>query len=155
MAYIIYDRDEMFGRWAASRIDNIKSVEKFGQFRALGVATGNTTEDRLMAVVIFHDYQQDYETCQLSFAAVDPRWASKQTVRALLSVPFLQYKCHKVWAAIPHTSERVLGLAKVLGFKREATLADHFGRGSHAVICRMYERTYNKIYWKPEQVKAA
>ena len=156
MAHIITGKDQIFGKWAASRIERIGTVERFGPFVALGVATGNTATDRLMAVAVFHDDQPQYGHCQISMAAADPRWASKQTIKALLSVPFIQWQYQKVWVAVPHTSERVLRFVKAIGFLPEATLKDHFGRGTHAVIARLSYGHYERIYWrKPEQAKAA
>ena len=154
MASIITGKDQIFGKWAASRIERIGTVERFGPFVALGVATGSTSTDRLMAVVIFHDDQPQYGHCQLSFAAADPRWASRQTIKALLSVPFLQWRYHKVWVAVPHTAERTLRLVRAVGFKSEATLKDHFGVGTHAVIARMSYSHYERVYWRNAPVKA-
>lgn len=155
MAAIIFGKDELFGEWAAKRIPAIGEAKNFGGHVALGVATGFEKTDRLLAVVVFHDFQQKYGTCQISFAAADPRWASKQTIRALLAVPFLQYQCQKTWCAIPHTSERTVKLTKAIGFKQEAVLKDHFGRGTHAIITRMSDGRYKNLYWPQKQAKAA
>ena len=154
--HIIIGKDELLARWAAAKIPAIGDVKLFGQYKAVGVATGTTAEDRLLAVCVYHDFQPKYETCQISFAAADPRWVARQTVRALLSVPFLQYRVNKVWVAIPHTSERTIRLVKALGFRSEATLTSHFGRGVHAVVCRMFSTDYEKLYFRrPGQAKAA
>lgn len=155
MASIITGKDQIFGKWAATRIERIGTVDRFGPFVALGVATGTTANDQLLAVCIFHDDQPQYGHCQVSFAAADPRWVSKRTIKALLSVPFLQWRYHKVWVAVPHTAERTLRLVKAIGFKHEATLKDHFGRGTHATICRLSYAHYERVYWKNEQAKAA
>ena len=156
MAHILTGKDELLGRWAAAKIPAIGDVKFFGEFKAVGVTTGTEANDRLLAVCVYHDYQPKYATCQISFASADPRWVSRQTVRALLSVPFLQYRVNKVWVAIPHTSERTIRLVKKLGFKQEAILYGHFGRGINAVICRMFAAGYEYGYWsKPKIAKAA
>lgn len=154
MTVILTGRNEMFARWALPRIKHFGSPTEFmkdGRYVAVGVATGNSKQDKLLAVVMYHDYQPQFAHCAISIASADPRWASKKTLRSLLSIPFYQYKCNKVWVAVPHDHLRTLKLAKVLGFTREATLRDHFGRGVHAVILRMMIGDYNRIYWsKPE-----
>jgi RimJ/RimL family protein N-acetyltransferase len=143
-------RDEIFSRWAAKRIPAVGDAG-FGPCRAVGIATGEQATDRLLAVFVFHDYQHKFGTVQLSGAAVDSHWASKSVVRGVLAVPFLQYHCHLVWSAIPHTSERVIRLAMALGFKKEAVLKDRFGRGKHAVIVRMESRDFDRIFFDDEK----
>lgn len=156
MAHIIVDRNELFGQWAASLIPAVGAAEKFGpHYRAFGVTTGNTPDAKVMAAIVYHDHQAKFGTCQMSFAAADPRWASRNTVRALLAIPFYQFGIWKVWVCIPHTAERTIKLAKALGFTSEATLSDQFGRGTHAVICRMKLPQYERLYWPDKQAKAA
>ena len=156
MASIITGKDQLFGAWAATRIKHIGRVENLGKFVALGIATGTTADDKLLGVCVFHDYYPDYGHCQVSFASADPRWASRQTVRALLAVPFFQYRCHTVRLSVAQSDERTVRLVKALGFKFEAYLKDYFGRGATAVIHRMSYSHYERLYWrKTEQAKAA
>lgn len=155
MAVIVTGKDQVFAEWAARRIPAIGTADNFGKYRAVGVATGFEAADKLMAVIVYHDYYDRFGHCQISVASASPRWVAKATIRALLAVPFLQYGCNKVWIGTPHTSKRVVGLAKALGFTQEAILKDHFGRGTHAVICRMMRPEYDRIYWPSEEKKAA
>lgn len=154
MAHIITGNDEAFGKWAAAQIKLIGTPDKFGKYRAIGVATGTNVDDKLMAVAVFHEYIPEYGTCQISFASADPRWASRQTVRAILGVPFLQYNVNKVWMAVPHTNEKMIKIAKAFGFVQEAVLASHFGPKINAVILRMFSTGYERIYWKDKPVQA-
>lgn len=154
MAVIITGKDEPLTKWVARRIPAVGDVG-FGPSRAVGVATGFDASDRLLAAFVFHDYQAKFGTCQLSGAAADPHWASRSIVRAVLSVPFLQYQCGLVWCACPHTSDRTIRLLKALGFIQEAILKDRFGKGSHAVITRMDRHDYERRYYRDSARKAA
>lgn len=147
MAAILTGRDRLFARWAAKRIPQIGTFDRFGKCVAVGVATGPKANDRLMAVVVFHDYYPEYRHCQLSIAAIDPHWVSRKTVKALLAIPFYQYNCSLVWVAIPHRNERVIRLGKALGFRQEAVLSDRFGEGVHAVVLRIKRNAYERLYW--------
>lgn len=155
MATLLTGRDELFARWAASRIPHIDKAEDFGKYVAVGIATGDAETDRLMAVVVFHDYMPQFGHCQISCAAADPHWASRQIFRAVLSIPFHQFGCNKVWTATPHTSGRVIKFLKAVGFVQEAVMKDQFGRGVHAVICRMMARDYERVYWTGATARAA
>jgi RimJ/RimL family protein N-acetyltransferase len=154
MATLLTGNDEIFAKWCGKRIPNVGEAG-FGPCRTVAVATGKEASDRIMAVFVFHDYQPKFGTVQLSGAAIDSHWVSRSTVRGILAVPFLQYRCHLVWSIIPHTSERVIRLAKALGFKQEAILKDRFGRGTHAVIVRLEHRDYEKRYFDDTKQKAA
>lgn len=154
MAHIVTENDEMFARWAARQIPHVGREENFGSYRAIGITTGFEATDRLMAVIVFHAWDKEHRNCQITGAASDPRWASRATLRAVLGIPFYQYNCWKVWTATPHTSERVLRFNKAIGFTREAVLKDQFGKGTHAVICRMLLPDYERFYYREEKEAA-
>ncbi len=147
MSVIVTGRDELFGQWAVDKIPHLDSIKDIGNYRAVGVAAGHGMDDELSAVFIFHDWYPKFGHCQISAASANPKWVSKDSVRAVLGIPFLQYGCHKVWVASPHTDTRTIRLCKLLGFRAEATLKNHFGKGTHAVISRMMDYDYSRIYW--------
>lgn len=155
MHHFITGRDEPLKRWAAPRIPHIGEADRFGPSVAVGVATGPKADDQLLAVIVFHDFHPKYGICQISVAAANPRWAVRRTLKGLLSIPFLQYECNKVWVSMPHTSDRVIGFVKAIGFVQEAVLRDHFGKGVHAVICRMMRGDYERVYWPDKTAKKA
>lgn len=136
----------MLIEWAARQIPAIGAGANFGPARAVGVTTGTGKDARLLAAVVFHDYQPSYRTCQVSMAASSPKWCTRNNIRDVLSFPFIQYGCNKIWTATPHTSERVVKFNTAIGFVREATLKDHFGPGSHAIICRMNQKYFLNHY---------
>jgi RimJ/RimL family protein N-acetyltransferase len=101
---------------------------------------------RPMAGVVFHDYEPEFGTIQLSAAAVSPQWASRNIIKTILQYPFEELKVQKVWTATKHSNARALKFNEGVGFTREATLRDHFGLGAHAVICRMLSKDYRRLY---------
>lgn len=134
---VVYGHDEYVTDWVRERIPH---VTDFGPAQALGVLDGD-----IIAGIVFHDYQPEYRTMQVSMAASSPKWANKGIIKELLSYPFFQLGIQKIWTATPHTSERVIEFNKAIGFKQEAVLAKHFG-DRHAVICRMFIKDYERIY---------
>jgi RimJ/RimL family protein N-acetyltransferase len=136
--------DDAVAAWVSARIPHMYGGE-FGACVAIGVLD----EDRgkVLAGFVLHDYQPQMGTIQLSMAAESPFWATKGTIRAILHIPFEQYGCYKVWTATPHLNNMALKVNEHIGFKREATLAHHFGKAKHAVICRLLEPDYRKIFY--------
>lgn len=127
------------------------SIRYAGPYQAIGVLDESNT---LVAGVVFNEYQQTFGTIMVHLAADTPRWASRNVIRAILSYPFVQLKCRKVWGATPDHLTRVLRFNHGIGFVREAVLRHHYGEGRHAVITSMLASEYRKFYIDPSGVVA-
>lgn len=120
----------------------IPHVNDFGPCEAIGVVENN----KLVAGVVFHDYQPNFQSIQLSMAAISPRWAKRQNIAGLLSYPFEQLGCYRVFTATPKDNEKALKVNAHVGFKTEATLHSLFGPNRHGIIMRMLKPDYDKRY---------
>lgn len=130
---LIFGQDEKVAAWVARHIPHVGDAG-FGPCRAIGVAARIGGEPRFVAGCVFHNYIADYGVCEISFAAVWPGWATKPAIRGLLSVPFDQYTCRKVYLQIPADNAPALRFCAGIGFKREATLRHHYAPGRHGVV---------------------
>lgn len=139
---LVYGQDSAVAAWTAERIPHVRGGG-FGPCAAIGVANG----DRLLAGVVYHDYQPDCGTVQISMAAVNPRWAKREIIAGLLAYPFLQMGCYKVWTAIPADNALAIRVNIHIGFTREAVLAHHFGKDRHCVICRMTKPAFERRFF--------
>jgi len=136
---LLFGEDARVARWVAARI--FGPGGGFDPCSAIGVER----DGDLAAGVVYHDWQPDFGTMQLSIAADTPRWATPGTVAALLRYPFAQQGANKAWVAVPARNTRSLRLATGLGFVAEARLAEHFG-DDDAVILRMFKREWRERY---------
>lgn len=141
---LLYGQDQLIVDWVAERIDFAPAVA-FGPCAAIGVVKNN----RILAGVVYHDLQKDFETIQLSMAADSPLWARRSVIAGLLSYPFKQLNIYKAWIATPLTSDHALRTFYKIGFKREAVLAHHFGRKKHCVMARMLSPEFDRLYGGP------
>jgi RimJ/RimL family protein N-acetyltransferase len=131
-------------RWVASRIPHVGDAG-FGPCQAIGIAR----EGRLVAGVVFHDWQPAALTLQLSMAADTPLWASRAVLRGLFAYAFVTAGVHKLWTATPHDAARVLRFNRGVGLKPEATLRHHFGPRRHAVVSSMLRAEWERSPWHP------
>lgn len=138
---LIYGYDEVVAEWVAERIPHV-GASGFGLCSAIGIAT----DTALIGGMVYHDYQEEFGTIQLSIATTSPMWARKEIIRDLLAYPFFQLDCFKVWAAVPADNEPAIKTNIHAGFTKEAVLAHQFGRKRHAVICRMLKTDFIKKY---------
>lgn len=111
--------------------------------KAIGVLTQS---GKLIAGMVYHDYQPAYGTMQISMGAIAPTWGRRETIRGLLDYPFNQLGVYKIWVAVPHINEHTIKSSKHLGFKQEAILAHQFGRGVHAWMGRILKPDFQRLY---------
>lgn len=138
---LLFGHDDLVGKYVADRIPHADA--NWGPHVAIGVVND---EGRVIAGAVYNMYYPEFGTIQVSMAADDPKWASKNTRREILSYAFDNLGVNKVWIAIPHKSDRVIQFNKRIGFKQEAVLAHHFGPGTHSVICRMLKKDFEAQY---------
>ena len=139
---LVAGHDAEVAAWAVERIPHVGSVEALGPYAALGVARGG----QLVAACIYHRWVPEYQSCELTLAASSPRWASREIVRALLAVPFVQYGCFSVAAIIPHDNQRAERFVKGIGFRREGCKRHGFGRKRHALIYGMLRPEFDRMF---------
>lgn len=134
------DKDGVIAEWVRRQIP---IVPTFGNCTALGLLDAQGTP---LAGAVYHDYQPQWGSIMISFAAASPKWATPKTVKTFLAYPFQQVGVHKLRAAAEHTNERSMKLITGVGFVREAVLKDEFGKGKNAVLFRMFERDFTRLY---------
>lgn len=140
---LLYGHSEGIAAWVANRIPHLTGPG-FGQCQAIGILS---SDEELLAGVVFHDWIPAHRTIQLSLAADSPRWARRGVVGEFLAYPFDELDVRKVWTATPHKNERALRINRGFGFKQEAILARHYG-DQHAVICRLFQHEYRNRFIK-------
>lgn len=143
MNELVFGCDVEMARWAAERIPHVRGGS-FAPCSAIGVARNG----RVIASVVYHDFQPRLGTIQLSMAAESPMWARRETIASLLHYPFRQLRVFKLWTAVPIDCEPALKAQDHIGFRREAVLAHHFGHKRHCVIARMLEPDFARLFEK-------
>lgn len=142
-ARVLYGDDDAVAAWTCRLIPHIGSAGVHGPKTALGVLND---KGRLIAGMIYHDYQEAFGTVQITFASTSPMWARKSTIRELLAYPFQQLGCQKIWTCTPAKNIAALKTNAHVGLKREAILRHQFGFKEHAVIYSMMNFEFNRRY---------
>jgi hypothetical protein len=149
MATLLTDRrlSAELSQWGAARIPHVGAAG-FGPNWTIGVAL----HGKLAAVVVWHDFQPQHGTIQLSMASITPAWINRAVVGRILGLAFETpwgreaVDIRKVWVAIPSSAERTIRLNEALGLRREATLRHHFGPAVHTVICGIMRHEFRVKY---------
>lgn len=103
-----------------------------------------------MGVVVFHNWDPDAGTMQVSAAADDARWLlARRAIAIMRHYVFIDCNCQKIWSVTPLKNKRGLRLVRALGLTPEAVLRRHLANDD-AVISRQYRE---EIYG--QEIRAA
>lgn len=139
MAEFIFGQDREVAQWVADRVPYVRD---FGSASAIGIRIGG----RIRAGVVYHDYQPDYRTMQISVASETPVWARPATIGALLHYPFVQLGVWALFSQMAADNEAAIRFNEKLGFSHPVIVGHVFGPGKHVVITRMLQPTFEKRY---------
>ena len=136
---LLFGFDPGVAAWVCERIPHVRD---FGPCAAIGVMTGG----RLVAGVVYHDYQPDFGSVQLSMAADSSTWARRELIAGLLHYPFEQLGCWSVFTLTPEDNKKAVKVNEHIGFKKKTILPHAFGKKRHAVFCQMLKPDYIDRY---------
>lgn len=110
--------------WAIGKLDALGyETWPVNQVQAMGVVRGR----RLIAGVIYSDYQPRYRSLVVSIVADSPLWATRANIWALLAYPFEQMRCQRITSSIRADNERSIKLCRGLGFVEEGRVRRGYG----------------------------
>jgi RimJ/RimL family protein N-acetyltransferase len=140
---LLYEQDEIVAAWVSERIPDVRE-HGFTEGAAIGVLSQDGK--RLIAGVVYTDYQPECGTIQLHIASDGPMWARRSTIRELLAYPFYQLDIFKCWVLIPSDNEKSLKATKHIGFEVDGELEHHFGKNRHGIIKKMFKPDFERLY---------
>ena len=137
---IVTFQDDQVQKWVA---DQLPYVDEFGPSTSCAAIS---KEGKMIAGFVFHEYRPNLKTVQISMASINPMWARRENIHQVLSYPFEQLQVFKLWIATMHTNVKMLKAASHIGFRKEAILAHQYGIKRHAVIMRMLQPDYMRLF---------
>jgi len=101
----VYGHDEVVGRFVSDLIPHFCG-RRFGpEAKTIGVID---EQGRLMAGVVFHNWDVEAGIIEISGASLSPRFLTRETIRRQYEFPFLQVGCQMVVQRQPADNERLL-----------------------------------------------
>ena len=116
---ILYGPHQLLARWAGDRL----GVADFGKCKTIGVMRKGS----IAAVAVFNNYL--HPNIEISFVTANPRWATPEAIRAILSYPFIQLECKRITATTEATNQRARAFLCRLGFREEGYHTDALPTG--------------------------
>ena len=103
MLEYVYGYDEIVARFVAQLIPHCR--RGFGPCKTIGAID---EQGRLIAGLVYHNYDPEAEIIEMSGAAVTPRWLTRGMIARMHQYPFHQCGCQMVAMRIPASNERLL-----------------------------------------------
>lgn len=135
--HVLYGHSEFVAAWTKARI----AVMKDGTFGA-STALGVMDKGRLIAGIVYHDYQPAFKTIQVSCAAESPRWAMRGIMAEILDYPFRQLGINRIVSITAGDDDRTRRFLEGIGMTLEGLGVEGFGdkdAASYRLLKREWE----------------
>lgn len=127
--------------YVVSRLHGDESV--YADCGSLGVVR----DGKILGAVLFHNWQPDYGTIELSAAADSPRWLSRKTINEVFRLCFEQFDCQQVYSRMAADNIRAAKIYDFLGFKR-ITLPNMRGAGRDEFLMLLTRQEWREVYYR-------
>ena len=153
----IYGYDGVVGAFVARLIPHCQRGFGFN-IKTTGVVDGGD----LVAGIVYHEWNPDAGTIQISAAALPGEpWLSRETLRRMFEYPFLECKCQMVVQLIPADDERQQYMMARFGYSL-IPMPRMLGRNRDGVVATLtfedwLENKFNRRFGnlRPGQVREA
>ena len=128
----MFGADREVAEWVRRRINHMPSVDAMMPCVSIGVAKGG----RFVAGLVYNNYRQT--DIQVTVAADDKRWCTREVMRKVHHYPFIQLGCLRVTCIVEEGNRPTLAFLEHWGFKREGVHPFLFPDGSAGVSLGLY-----------------
>jgi RimJ/RimL family protein N-acetyltransferase len=154
MIDFVYNHDEEVAQFVAQLAP--PAGGGFGRCKTIGVID---EEGRLIAGLVYFNYEPTAEVIEIGVASIVPRWFTRQTFRRMFEYPFVECGCQMLYCRVRAENERLLSELARINFNL-TMVPRMYGRTEDGVLCtytddqwldcRLSERIYRDIRAKKE-----
>lgn len=135
---LVFGADREVAEWVRQRINHMPSVEMMMPCTSIGVAR----HGRFVAGLVYNNFR--WTDIQVTVAADDKRWCTRQVMREVHRYPFIQLGCLRVTCIVEEGNRPTLAFLEHWGFEREGVHPFLFRDGSAGVSLGLYR---DKCRW--------
>ena len=105
----------------------------FGRCKTIGMIDG---EGRLIAGLVYFNYDPKAAAIEIGAAAITPRWFNRATYRRMFEYPFIECGCQMVYGRVRADNEQLLSQLARMNFNL-TIVPRMYGRSEDGVICTL------------------
>ena len=139
MAKLLYGHDEVVASFVSQLL--FHDTRGFGNCRSIGVID---SDGRLTGGVVYHGWQPEAGTIELSAAATTPRWLNKLVLNAIFSYPF-SIGCQMALMRVSARNTRLTRQLDALALRR-LPIPRLYGRDEDGILYTMTDDAWST--WK-------
>ena len=131
MIEFVYDHDEEISQFVAQLAP--PSGGGFGKRKTIGVVD---EQGRLIAGLVYFNYDPAAATIEFGAAAVTPRWFNRAVYRRMFEYPFLECGCQQLYGRVRASNVLLLDELARLNFNL-TIMPRMYGRDEDGVVCTL------------------
>ena len=108
----IYDCTDQVAKFVSERVDGCE--RGFGNCQAIGFLD---REGRLVAGMVYHNWNPESEVVEMSGASITPRWLTRPVLKEIFDYPFNRIGCQLVVMRVAPENKRLHRQLYSCGFK--------------------------------------
>jgi hypothetical protein len=126
----VYGYDDVVAQFAAQLIPACRG-RGFGNCKTIGVVEG----DMLIAALVYHNYDPDAETIEISSAALPGHyWMTRETIKRMYQYPFLGCRCQMVFSRVEADNAPLIFMFDRFGYEF-VRVPRGMGRRKDGMLC--------------------
>lgn len=139
----VYGHDELIANFVAELIPELHGRPLAKTSKAIGVINA---DGQLIAGMVYHNWDPESGTIEMSGAATDPKWLSVETLRRVYQYPYLQLGCQLTYMRVSAENDRLLRQLAAFNYSF-IRMPRMLGRDRDAVLCQLTYEAWadNKI----------
>ncbi len=134
---IIMGQDQTIAPWVEGLLG-----EKLGP----SVAVGFATQQGLQGAVVYHSYREQYKSVEASIASISPRWATKEAIRFMFWLPFVNMGVERIQTAVRKKNRHAVTFNRRLGLVYEGKGRKAFG-DDDALVYSILKEEWKASKW--------
>ena len=130
MLEFVYGHDEEISRFIETFGRGQIAASSFGRCKTIGMID---SEGRLVAGVVYYNYDPRAEVIEFGVASITSRWLNRTTYRRIFEYPFIECGCQMLLARVRADNEQLLSVMARANFN--LTLVPRmYGRNEDGVL---------------------
>ena len=131
MIEFVYDHDAEFTHFVGQL--SPPAGGGFGRCKTIGMIDA---EGKLIAGLVYFNYDLEAEAIEFGAAAITPRWFTRATYRRMFEYPFVECGCQMLYGRVRAENEHLLSLLARVNFNL-TMVPRMYGRSEDGVLCTL------------------
>lgn len=127
----VYGHDKLIADFVADLIPELHGRSLAHASKAMGVVSA---DGKLVAGVVWHNWDPFGLTMEMSGSSIDPRWLTAETLKRMYQYPYLQLGCQMTYMRVAESNERLLRQLAAFNYSF-IRLPRMLGRDKDMVLC--------------------